>query len=162
MGVFFTIYILHENCHPMFYLLLFIFFFIEQGCVRSKRSQQRINWRSKSLKPFRIPSRKNVKSEHKRHGNIHKQHVSQQTSNWTRPARRRCDQYIIKFTRILDKAVFHWSDASSGSESTPSPPEGIHIIQYFNNDKQMPIHNKPQSGLDAKAIYGLCFGEVLT
>ena len=53
-------------------------------------------------------------------------------------------------------------EISSGSESTPSPPEGIHIIQYFNNDKQMPIHNKPQSGLDAKAIYGLCFGEVLT
>jgi hypothetical protein len=43
-------------------------------------------------------------------------------------------------------------EISSGSESSPSPPEGIHIIQYFNNDKQMPIHNKPQSGLDAKAI----------
>lgn len=47
-------------------------------------------------------------------------------------------------------------EISSGSESTPSPPEGIHIIQYFNNDKQMPIHNKPQSGLDTKAIVGLC------
>ena len=53
-------------------------------------------------------------------------------------------------------------EISSGSESTPSPPEGIHIIQYFNNDKQMPIHSKPQSGLDAKAIFGLCFGQVLT
>jgi hypothetical protein len=50
-------------------------------------------------------------------------------------------------------------EISSGSESTHSPPEGIHIIQYFNNDKQ--IHSKPQFGLDAKAIFGLCFGEVL-
>lgn len=168
MGVFFTIYILHENCHPMFYLLLFIFFFIEQGCVRSKRSQQRINWRSKSLKPFRIPSRKNVKSEHR--------DMAPSRSNMS-PNKRQIELDLQEGDAIsisssslesltkpfsTDQTPAPVIEISSGSESTPSPPEGIHIIQYFNNDKQMPIHNKPQSGLDAKAIYGLCFGEVLT
>ena len=162
MGVFFTIYILHENCRPMFYLLLFIFFFIEQRCVRSKRSQQRINWRSKSLKPFRIPSRKNVKSEHKRHGTIQKQHVSQKTSNWTvtchhpeaicLPKKRKIeldlqegDEISISSSSSLESLTKPFStdqtpapviEISSGSESTHSPPEGIHIIQYFNRGRQ--------------------------
>ena len=136
MGVFFTIYILHENCRPMFYLLLFIFFFIEQRCVRSKRSQQRINWRSKSLKPFRIPSRKNVKSEHR--------DMAPSRTNMS-PNKRQIEldlqegdaisisssSSLESLTKLFptDQMQAPVMEISSGTESTPSPPEGIHIIK---------------------------------